>query len=497
MAKPAKSAPLSTMSRTLSKFFRWWGSELTALVPIKIKQWWQGADHRLLITFDADKTTVARPGPSGLEQILSLDAAESDGQRAQFARNLVRRAGPQFRLLLAVPPDKILRRAITLPLAVEENLRQTLGFELDRYLPLKPDQVYFDFRIIGRDPAQRQLKIELAAIQRAVIDQGLSRAAMLGVPIAGAILADEINDRNALDFLPAAAHNSKPVFQLGWRIALAALALTLLAGLLVTPIWQKRAAAISLLKPLDDAKNAARETDQLRDRMSKVTDDYRFLVDQKWATPSTVLILEEISKRLTDDTFTTQLDFDGKNVQLQGESGSAANLVELLETSPMFKDVGFKAQLVKIQGTPNDRFHLIATVEADSIPKPMPAASVPTPSPAPPGAPPSAPPAAAPAPPATATPAIPATPPPRPVATARTPALPAASNAGGTLHPVLPGSPAAPNHAPAPNRPIAPHQPAEAARAADNDDATGPLEKRKPPLQTDVHPESARPGARL
>jgi general secretion pathway protein L len=74
--------------------------------------------------------------------------------------------------------------------------------------------------------------------------------------------------------------------------------------------------------------------------------------------------LDDLTKRLPDDTFVIQFEFDGNTLQVQGESASSAKLIEILEDSPLFKDVGFKSPLVKIQGTANDRFHLAATLEA-------------------------------------------------------------------------------------------------------------------------------------
>jgi hypothetical protein len=40
-------------------------------------------------------------------------------------------------------------------------------------------------------------------------------------------------------------------------------------------------------------------------------------------------------------------------------------LIETLEASPIFKDVSFKSQLIKIQGTGTDRFHISASLEAN------------------------------------------------------------------------------------------------------------------------------------
>ena len=53
-------------------------------------------------------------------------------------------------------------RRVTMPAATEENLRQVLGFEMDRLTPLRADEVYFDYRVVSRDAAAGQIAVQLA-----------------------------------------------------------------------------------------------------------------------------------------------------------------------------------------------------------------------------------------------------------------------------------------------------------------------------------------------
>lgn len=365
---------MPVLTRSLLRFMGWWGRELVALAPSRLRQWWRGLDDILLLSFDGNRGIFERPVAGGRQEILVIETGTgSTAPEFQASRQLARAANKNFRLLLEVPPTQVVRRTLTLPLAVEENLRQTLTFELDRYTPFKPDQVYFDFRLQARDPVQQRIKVELAVVQRSVVDRETTRVAELGLSAAGAVLTDEVLGGNGyFNFLPAAASSGKRTSRTWWRMGLSLLAAILMATFLAVPIWQKRATANSLLESIAEARVAAEETSVLRDRLDKVVREYNFPLDMKWGSPSALLVMEELSKRLPDDSFIIQLDFDGQTVQLQGESASASGLLELLESSPMFKDVAFKAQLIKIQGTPNDRFHLSAVLEVDSPAKHVP-----------------------------------------------------------------------------------------------------------------------------
>lgn len=360
--------------RALARFFRWWGGELADLVPPRLRLWWRESDRVVLVFFDATRAVFERPAGTHREEIytVELGAADPSLYRVEVNQRLLQIAGRNFQLLLCLPPDQVLQRTLTLPLAVEEDLRQALTFELDRYTPFRPEQVYFDFRVIERDVNQKRLSVELAAVPKFAVDQGVARAAALGLAVDGAVLAADLMGHagDCRNFLPAAAKRRKPSARLWWRAGMAALSGVLLAVLLAIPPWQKRAAAISLLDPLKQAKIASQETDALRDRLRKLVEEHNFLPNKKWESFSTLQVLEELSKLLPDDTFVMQFDFDGKTVQLLGDTGSSTSLLELLEASPLFKDAGFKSQLTKLQGTSYDRFHISATLEAAAKPTP-------------------------------------------------------------------------------------------------------------------------------
>lgn len=365
----ASSSLMPALSRALSRFASWWAGELKALLPPGMLRWWrESADGVVMLIFDGARATFGRIVAGHCEEIHSIESGTGtqSSQSAEVKNRLVRAAGRHYKLVVGVPAQNILRRTITLPLAVEENLRQALSFELDRYTPFKPEQIYFDFRVIERDAPRKRLSVELAAVTKSVVDQAIARATALGLSVDAASPSDELlrQAEHCHDFLPAGARARRPTGRLWLRAGMAGLTVALLAVFLAVPIWQKRSTAIALLEPLAQASAAAREVDALRDRLQKSADTYNFLHNKKWETQPTLQVLEEVSALLPDDTFLMQLDYDSKGVQLQGETASPTMLLQTLEASPMFKDAGFKSQLVKIQGTTNDRFHVSVALEA-------------------------------------------------------------------------------------------------------------------------------------
>lgn len=55
---------------------------------------------------------------------------------------------------------------LELPSPTEENLRDVLGYELDRHTPYSKEEAYFDFQIIGRDKEKRNIRVLLFVVPK-------------------------------------------------------------------------------------------------------------------------------------------------------------------------------------------------------------------------------------------------------------------------------------------------------------------------------------------
>lgn len=371
---PPGNAPLMQVSpimRTLTRFLNWWGREIAELFPAWLRSWWGRGVPTIFLSLDDEQVRIERHSPGRNESIVevALDRGNPVIQGAELLRRLAQSAGENYRLLLSLPAASMLRRRLQLPLATEENLGQTLAFELDRYTPFKPDDVYFDFRVCRRDPSRNVLEVDLAVVRRSLVDPMKHQAGAMGLPLQGMAFDGEILGGRKE---PGWDHSATGKFSLRlWsRIALALLVFLLLVAFLGIPLWQKRAAAIALLQPLAEARKAATETDAMRDRLEKLVAEHNALPDKKWASPSLVRMLDELSRRLKDDTFVLTFTLEGMTITLQGESGSAAELVQILEASPQFQNVVFKSPLTKLPGGTQDRFHLGADISPEEMHKP-------------------------------------------------------------------------------------------------------------------------------
>jgi general secretion pathway protein L len=82
------------------------------------------------------------------------------------------------------------------------------------------------------------------------------------------------------------------------------------------------------------------------------------LARRKQTTPSSVMVLEAISRVLPDTTYVTELRIEGDKVQVVGISQDAPSLVRLMEQSPQFSRATFFAPTTRSQSDPGERFHI-------------------------------------------------------------------------------------------------------------------------------------------
>jgi len=139
----------------------------------------------LYIGSDRASAALLGKGPGGPKLVahsdLSLDPKAPFAERVQKAFSLLagfalgHKAGGA-RLHVGFQSDLAIFRYLTVPLALKENLRGSLGYEMDKYIPLGGDEVFFDYQIIAERKNEGTLDLLLAVTKRAVINRILEAA---------------------------------------------------------------------------------------------------------------------------------------------------------------------------------------------------------------------------------------------------------------------------------------------------------------------------------
>ncbi|MFO8085325.1 MAG: pilus assembly protein PilM [Desulfobacterales bacterium] len=114
-------------------------------------------------------------------------------------------------IFIGIPRESVILRDIELPLAVKENLRSTLEYKIENYVPLKVENIYFDYQILEEDKQLNQLKILLIVVQKDILETYLRLKDRLGIGLTG-ISISSAAFVNYLSYHPDTSQDANYVF---------------------------------------------------------------------------------------------------------------------------------------------------------------------------------------------------------------------------------------------------------------------------------------------
>ena len=356
-----KARSNSILARYLSlldvgAFLRWWGAGLLACLPTS----WQ----RLLIktpislvleVVDDDMLVSQEQGE--VSEDLGRYEVQDGGARIQALAAKVQQ------VVLRLPASKALTKIITLPLAAEANLRQVVGFEIDRLTPFAPGQIVYDAHVVERQAAARRLMVRFFAAQRTLVDGQLKQLGALGlfpdsVHVAGA--------ESTVNLLPPERRPRKSRVARHVQWALLSIALLLLVAVALLPLWQQRKLVLELMPQVSAAQRQAEEVLALRETLEDSIASSHFLLQKRREKLFAIDIVNELTRILPDNTWVEQLEIQGEALQVRGQSASASALIGLVEESDLFSQVTFRSPVTADRRTGRDRFYLTARIDKES-----------------------------------------------------------------------------------------------------------------------------------
>ena len=372
----AKSHPSASAASNagLPALWQWWTGELRTMLPPSMARWIDGDTVATNIMVDEFGLTIINTGTEPAKPFqaghVPLDALPNH----PVLRDLIATGRDRVRLVLT--QDQAMVKSITLPMATEENLREVIGFELDRHTPFTPDQAYYDVQIERRDPQQEKIVVTLVVASKtevAALVETLRRAGLTCTAIG--VHAAAAPNATSVDLQPAADKPTRRLSRLHQvNLGLLGLAALLAFAAVVLPIWQKREAIKILIPQAEKAGAEFQVSERVYTEYTRIAAEYNFLATRKHAVYPVVSVLEELARTFPDTTWVQKLDIkpNGKvrEVTLLGEAQSTSKVIENLEQSPLslFQNSKQQSQTTRLQ--PNtERFHVSAEIK----PRPVPA----------------------------------------------------------------------------------------------------------------------------
>ncbi len=375
------------------RFLDWWARGLAAWLPATMRRALGVGRGRLMLQASAAEIVLARHQDDALRELgripaqapaVAAGAPTLPGEADPLGRLLAPRLAELPRWLL-LPASSCLRRRLVLPAAAADRLRDVVGFEVDRQTPFDLADVAYDARLLGRRERDGQLEVELVVVPRKALAPQLDALGALAEGLAGIDVAGEDGQPIGVNLLsPDQRRQQRDPWRV-WNWGLATLAV-LATGLMLWQVLQnRRAAAEAFEARIAEQAAAGRQAAEKRQRLVSLIEGQAFLDATRAKRPTSVEVIDELTRRLPDNTYLEKLSLEDQRMMLIGLSSEAPALISRLQGAPYWRSPALAGALQPDPTSGRDRFTLTAEL-ANAVP-----AAEPPPSGAPTAPPPPAP----------------------------------------------------------------------------------------------------------
>ena len=261
---------------------------------------------------------------------------------------------------VSVQSDQVLFRELDFPKQAAAFLDGMVRAQIDRLTPWPVGEVVYGLAA-PRPIANDRIALMLAATSKAKIQPLLDLAADVGaISITGLVAVP-------------GANTAAPVRLFEWRPAGGGRAAFDVPRLLCRSMLGAGLAAVAALTiasylsgALDSQQQELQQ--QLAQRRAALrlnqgtSSAETLLAKRKQTSPSSVMVLESLSRSLPDTTYVTELRVEADRMQVVGLSRDAPSLIRLLEQSPQFDRATFFAPTTRSPEDSGERFHIEAHI---------------------------------------------------------------------------------------------------------------------------------------
>ena len=298
--------------------------------------------------------------PSALDPLLSVDSQQLDKLPTEITQRT--RGGC---VEIVVPATAILERRLE-PLPAESlpYLENVVLHQLDSIFPWRSADILHSTIIDKR--ADGKLDVSVRATARSAIAAALAVANACGAGEVLVVADSEQGDSGRVGGILASTGPEKEgrVNRARLVAQYAMVALIILtagvAGWTAFAGWSLTSDVAALDQAIADRRAVLKRSSESRS-MGRNHD----LEEKKRLSPVAVVVLEELSSILPDNTYLSDLSLEAGHLRITGVSSNAVELVPVLEGSKHFRNASFYAPATRLGGTSTDRFSIEATVVPD------------------------------------------------------------------------------------------------------------------------------------
>ncbi len=333
-------------------------------MPVRLREKIQPTADRLLIDLDdgAISLTLFKDNSNETLQTMHLEKDDALGliSLQEWLKELTEK---NTEIILVLPMDKVLVKSLTLPLTARDNVREILGFEMDRQTPFSADQVYFDHLRQDTPSNKDKVQLDLFVVTKKVINDLL--IALQDWQIQPQRITIRQNDTlyAKINLLPE--QHQSPAIKKTSRLtqAMAVCCFLLFISAMYLPLSRQEQKLAKLETVVNKQRIQAKQLLLLATEKDEILVRSRFLLEKRSARIPAIEILDELSLILPDDTWLNRLVVRGGKIEIQGESNTATAIIQLVENSNYFRDAQFRSPVTRNNVSNKDKFNVSAKME--------------------------------------------------------------------------------------------------------------------------------------
>ena len=331
-------------------YIHWWLKEVKEMLPQTLRNFF--AEHRLQVRASQGEVCIDDPDGEGSKEVCHALGSQ-DGSEGYIP-------AVKQRCDLLLDDSLVLMRELELPFEAEATLRQVLMFSMDRYTPFNENNVFFDYKIVRRDSANKKISLKLYVAPREGVEPVIRKLAYMGIEpvtldVATIANSGKAGERAGVNLLsPERRPGIAGMGRSNRLLALSALILLLVAVLV--PFIQRQHTATELESELSLLRGQVRQAEVDRMELADRLERMRQIRTQSTAMPALLDVLLELTRLIPDDAWAGQVTIKSGRVRLTGEASAASELLAQLSNSSIFSDPKFEAPLTQNPKNGRERF---------------------------------------------------------------------------------------------------------------------------------------------
>ena len=345
----------------ISEFLSWWTRQMLDLVPDRFARRDPSTSNAILAT--PDDSEADEPGTV----LLSL---RRNGQEQLAGRHTpgqailpqLLREHPSLPLLLSLPPDRLLTRDVSLPLAAESGYERVLHYEMDRLTPFAADDVFWSAHPLRRNKESGRLDLRLSLVPRAWLAAPLATLQEAGGRPAGIEVRSSTPTGTTQRIAIAHEPPHGRLIQRRMLAAAAGICALLAVAAIALPFMLQASASAAAERRIAMLQPAVRQVEALRSRIRAGTAGVDTISAARARLGDPISLLAALTRVLPDDTYLTDLTLRDGLVTLTGQSPNAVKLIPALSADAAFTAPAFSAPVTRIESNNADLFSIRAGV---------------------------------------------------------------------------------------------------------------------------------------